>query len=133
MSAMGRRAILKVLGLSPAAASMLPGMVARQAVSGSALGLMAGYPGSPPCNPANSAQPIRFVSFAKWLANIGEDTLRREAHYVGMIDPDILEMRLPLNTKINWQRERNYARLIDEKRNWFDTRIAKFGVVEWWE
>lgn len=132
MSAMGRRAILKVLGLSPAAASMLPGIVARQAVSGSAFGLMGGY--SPPqCGPANSASPIKFVSFAKWLDKIGEDTLRREARHVGMFDPDIMEMRLPLNTKINWQRERNYARLIDEKRNWFDTRIAKFGVVEWWE
>lgn len=129
-----RRAILKALGMAPAtAAAMIPALEASLAGVGvgaaSALGnIGVGY-GSPQ---PTAAKAMKLFDFASWLKQVGDNELRNDAREVRTIDADIMSMRLPFNTKIKWQQERNYRRLIENRKSWFDRQVERHGFVEHW-
>jgi hypothetical protein len=86
----------------------------------------------PPSPTSATQEPRKFADFGSWFKQIGEKQARRGAHHVSGFDADIIEMRLPLATKVRMQRERNYQREIKEHREWFADTISLKGFVEWW-
>lgn len=74
----------------------------------------------------------KFTDFSKYLKEYGDRALRGEARNIQGMDADLIEMRLPLATKVRMQIERNYRRLIADKKSWFAEAVAKKGFVEWW-
>ena len=130
---MGRRGLLKLMGVAPAAAPAVAAALSAGAAGVGVVGLgaaSAGYnqlPGA--INPSGGA---RFVEFAQWMLGGGERQMRDQAREVRGLDPDIALMSVPLNTKVIWQRDRNYQRILTEQKSWFDRRISTQGFVEEW-
>jgi len=128
---LGRRGLLKALGVSAAAAPMVGAQLTGAAGAGiSVIGVGRSGGGEIPCS--NAATGVKFFDFTAWFLGGGEKETRRNSRYVTALDPDIAMMNLPLNTKVLWQRERNYKIAIEEKRNWFERRFSQQGYVEDW-
>ena len=122
-----RRSFLKGVAASPVAGHAMAQHLIEQT---QLMALGNGY-GAEVASPS-AAKPERFLSFANWLKAVGEDEIRREARNIHSVDADIIEMRLPLATKARMQRARNYKRLMEEKRSWFDRLLTRDGKVEYW-
>lgn len=132
---LGRRGILKGLALSPLGAAA----AAEQAK----IGLMTG--GTPVVasgrglmgvseNTSAAAQaPLRFLNFASWFKDVGHKQIAKSAQRIDGIDPDILEMRLPMPTKVRMQRRRNFDRIVEDRKDWFSRIVSRDGAVSWWE
>ena len=74
-----------------------------------------------------------FTNFAKWFKEVGEASIKKQAKYITVLDPDIIEMRSPsLSAKMRMQEKRNYARLLAEKKDWFTRLVSLRGVVRVW-
>ena len=82
--------------------------------------------------PSEGTGPAKFTSFTDWLTRFGREQLREQAREIGGFDADLIEMRLPLATKVRMQRDRNYARLLAWKKHWFAKQIGLQGFVEQW-
>lgn len=78
-------------------------------------------------------EPARFTSFRSWFSQIGREKIKRLAKNIIGFDADLIEMRLPLTTKVRIQRRRNYERLLAEKKNWFAEHLGRRGFVQWWD
>ncbi len=134
---LGRRGLLKIMAATPAAASLAPAM-AVQAGGYGVTGLMAAggaLSNAPPkgiqWTTVSSTPRKTFKAWADWLADEGDD-LRGRAKAVSSIDPDIAGMCVPLQTKVHWQRERNYRALLAEKKSWFEESLSRDGEVKVW-
>ncbi len=128
----GRRAVLKAISLSPAAAAaVIPALEASAA--GIAVGTMSvgGLGNATGCAPT-AASSTRLFNFASWLKHVGDHEYRDRAKDVRAIDPDLAAMRLPLTTKVRWQQERNYQRIIESQESWFERQVKRNGFVEHW-
>lgn len=125
MGDVARRGFLRGLAAAPLGAHVAAEQ-AKAAMLGAASGSV-GMAGAP----VAAAAPMKLTSFASWL-KLAEGPLRRDAKRFQGFDADILEMRLPLVTKMRMQSERNYQRMLAEKREWFDSRLSLKGFVEWW-
>lgn len=129
MKGFGRRAILRALAASPISAHAVAEQIKSQATgiafTGVGVGRSEGIP-------ASISEPMQFSDFASWFARCGDKAVRREANYVSALDPDLVEMRLPLATKVRMQRQRNYRRVLDERKEWFNETLSVSGIVSWW-
>lgn len=128
---MNRRQALKALAAVPVSAPVL-----AHSLTTSAHASMAGLAvrkGSRAISATVDAKRKVYTSFRDWLLGVGLKQLKREAKQVFQIDPDLIEMRLPLATKHRMQQRRNLDRLIDERRDWFSQAIERDGIVEWYQ
>lgn len=123
-----RRGILKLLAASPAGAHIL-GQQLTATAGGGALAVASnlGYPGNLP----STTQPERFYDFASWFIKHGRRQLWQEAKPT-YLDPDIMSMHLPINTKHRMQRLRNYDQLIEQRKLSFGNAFKTQGWIEWW-
>ena len=133
MGAVGRRSLLMFSGMAPVAAPALGSAATMQLAGIEVAGGVAGMMSQPSTgNVVGANKPLRFLSFASWLKDIGHERIKRDADVVRFIDADIACMSLPLNTKIQWQRERNYKRLLEQEKSWFERKLLSNGTVEYW-
>lgn len=137
MKLFGRRQILKGIAAAPLAApAAAEAMKLQLMVPGaSVLGGLSQGKGNYVDVASHGTEhtgPIKFWDFASWLKRYGERQILGEARAVHGLDPDIIEMRLPLATKVRMQRGRNYERLLAHKKDWFDLAIQERGFMEWW-
>ena len=122
---LNRRGILKVFASAP---------VLVPEVGLPTLGVAGVQFPTPPVTsqPAIGKEP-RFTDFTSWLTYRGRESLEEQASNVKSFDPDIWSFRLPLATKYRFQRERNYARLLESKERWFKRCLGERGFVSWWD
>lgn len=132
---MKRRAFLKAAAIAPLGAQVAGQEFALRCAGVTGIGgasTLGGMASEVPL-PSSGYEPLRLTSFAEWLKTGGNlQRIKREAQNVNSIDPDILTLRLPLCTKIQWQRERNEKRLLEDQEESFLRRLARHGHVEWW-
>ncbi len=121
--------MLRVLAASPIGAHAF-GEQLKVASATMAAGA-SGMGGTAP-QPIGGDSPVKFTDFAAWLKTVGRDSIAAEAHGRGGMDPDLIEMRLPLATKMRMQRQRNYERILEERKNWFERTLRRDGVLNWW-
>ena len=135
MAKQSRRAFLRTAAVAPVAAPAAVHGIAQQAQLGmagvSALGVGV-YRGESGQDAVSSRSGMRLTSFAEWLKAGGDKECRQAAQEVRHIDPDILSMKLPLCTKFQWQRKRNYERALEGQRNWFERVLEEQGFVNWY-
>ena len=125
---MGRRGFLKALGVAPMGAQMAAqDLSLRLAGVSGALGI-----GASGVGPAEAASSVKFHDFAAWFREFGAAAIRTESKEIRHLDADLITLHLPLVTKIRMQRERNYQRLLRERRDWFGRKMKQDGVVNWW-
>lgn len=126
-----RRAVLKALGVSPAAGHVLAQQMQTMAMSGAGL-VSGGIGGGDQAAPASEAPVQTFTSVADWWAKTGEEEARDSSRQVSTLDADIASMHQPLQTKIHLQRGRNFKRY--KKRRWRDMArtLARHGIIKWW-
>ena len=123
-----RRTILRGMAAAP---------VAGRAVLGEVSSRLAGL-GAPlghriPSEGTQADKASKFWNFATWFKRDGERYIRAQARDVERLDPDIYCLHsASLWTKVRMQRERNYTRLLLERKNWFGRSVASNGFVEWW-
>lgn len=126
----GRRAILKALSAAPLAGHVLAEQTKMNALG---RGMLVGGAGSMgQVVSASSTAPLQFIDFAHWLRDVGRERAKRQARDIQGFDPDIVEMRLPLATKVSMQRGRNLVRIIEEQRRDFLAEVTRNGVFKWW-
>jgi hypothetical protein len=128
MKALARRGFLRLVAAAPAAAGAL-GLQTKLAAHGMtnlAAGSMAGVAIQSP------TAPMKFTSFGDWWTKFGEVAVKKETKHVAGLDADLLDMRLPLTTKVRIQRTRNYERAVEDRRQWFADRLSLNSVVDWW-
>lgn len=128
----GRRGFLGALAAAPLAAKALfeQQKVSMLTGNGSSLGsaLTAGMGIN---MPPSDRGALRFMDFSTFLKKT-ENQLRLQAKNFTGFDPDIVDMRLPLSTKIRFQRERNYHRILESQKAWFESQLERTGFVEFW-
>lgn len=130
--ALGRRGFLQSLAAAPLGAHAAMQQAKVALLSGGAAGLLSGAGGDVPMpSGVASGGPLRFTNFASWFEKFG-GRLREQAKHVGGLDPDLIEMRLPLVTKVRMQRERNFEALKNDQRRRFDEILSVKGFFEWW-
>ena len=130
----GRRAILKLLGVAPAVASQA-GAVVQGALTGATVGTSAAsalWDRAGNIGVSDTRGAARYTDFASFMLNVGNKALWEEAREVNYLDPDLVSMQsLPLNTKFIIQRQRNYERRVEYQRDWFKRTVDKYGFFEW--
>ena len=127
-----RRAVLKALGVSPMAAPVLAQQLGTMAAGGAGLlgSNLDEIRGAPPT--ADEA-PRLFHSVASWWEAFGKDQVFKETKYVTHFDADILSFHLPLQTKVAFQRRRNFECRKEERLREMGERILKNGFIKWWK
>ena len=137
--ALGRRGFLGRILAAPIAGRAMAQEAASLMTRGGlqAVGLAVSGAGDGPAQPtsslSNSKGPQKFFDFAEWFRAAGEARVKEQAKELNGFDADLLAMRsLSLVARVNIQRERNYARLVTEKREYFNRRLSAEGVFEWW-
>lgn len=132
MADLNRRSILKMFGVAPAMPFAAKAAEMEQAGIG-ILGQQVGgvIAGSAP-TPTISGSGLSFFDFATWFREVGKDRCRQQARETRTLDPDIMAMHLPLTTKLRWQEERSYQRIIAQQKGWFMQRLKECGEVTWW-
>ncbi len=129
----GRRNVLKGIGLAPVAAKAAADELATVGMEGFAH--HGSYP--PPVLEAQvgavPARARRFLSFDEWFAAKGEAELRDQAKNVTQMDPEIAAMRLPLATKVRMNEERFFRRLVAQRRSWVSRVLKTKGFLEEWD
>lgn len=76
--------------------------------------------------------PTAFTSFVKFMSSHGEAEAREQAKYVSGFDPDLIDMHLPMVTKVRMQRARNYKRNLRDKKTFFERTLSRNGKVDVW-
>ncbi|MGB1214591.1 MAG: hypothetical protein ACPG4X_14600 [Pikeienuella sp.] len=79
----------------------------------------------------DASGPTKFFRFSDLLKKFG-DQYKERADSVSCLDPDIVEMHLPLATKVRMQRERNYERIIESEKRYFERELSVAGFVSRW-
>ncbi len=126
MDGLSRRDALKAIGIGAPAAGFVAEKIKRDMVIDPGISSVNDQP-----EPARET-PMKFTSFGDWFKRFGHDALKREAHRIEGFDGDIIDMHLPMVTKIRMQRARNYARRLTGRKQWFSERLSANGVVSWW-
>lgn len=126
---LSRRALIKVLGLTPMAANMVGQHLEMIASSGQ--GLLGGDEVETPCEVAGS-KAEDFHSAISWWNKHGEKEIRERAHHVNGFDADILSMYSPLQFKVQLQRGRNFERLKARRWSEVEQTLRRNGVFRWW-
>ena len=73
-----------------------------------------------------------FSKFASWFKAYGQDEIRDELRHFSGFDPDIMEMRLPLVTKMRMQQKREFRRRkVEQKRKFAKALLQGFPVGRW--
>lgn len=62
-----------------------------------------------------------WTDFASWLAN--EKRTMEDETFEGFA-ADLLELNLPLHTKIRMQKGRQYKNWLEDRRSWFEKKLA---------
>ena len=125
-----RRAVLR-----GAAAVPIVGPMVEQHINMQLAGLTTGLGGGGDAEGACDSPELQrvFREFATWFTEVGDKMIREQARNVHMLDPDIVEMQSPaLWAKIRMQEKRNYARILADKKNWFERTILRQGLVKHW-
>jgi len=131
MSGFDRRSILKGIAASPAMAMAVQSAEINLLGNGAAMGL-AGGGMAVPGYLTGGTKPEKFFKFADWFKGVGRSQAVNQARHVSELDPDLIGMRLPLASKVNMQRSRNYARIVEDQRSNFERRLSLNGFFEWW-
>lgn len=127
---LGRRGLLKLMGVAPAAAGSMAAAAATQAAGFAVPGLSAAASlGTAPQPSFRSGKA--FTTFLSFLKD-QEAEWREQSKNVQTVDPDIASMRLPLATKCRMQAERNFERRKILESNWFERHLARDGEVRIW-
>lgn len=124
MTTISRRAILKGIAATPLGAHAAAEQ-AKMSAAGLAMGIT-------PAGTVAGREGQSFLNFASWLKAGGDDAIQREADQVWRLDPDLVEMRLPMQTKVRMQRKRNYAHVLAYRQGWFARELTKFKIVKCW-
>ncbi len=116
-----RRSILKAIGMVPAAAH-----VAAERVK---IGLMRDV-GTFSIGGHGSLAPVEqgegtFFSFKEWFDAFGHDRAWGRSREVSGLDADLIEMRLPLATKVRMQQARQYDRIVENERRRVEKRLLR--------
>ena len=74
----------------------------------------------------------KFMNFGSWFNQMGQQEIQDSARYINGFDPDIVTFHLPIQTKVTWQRNRNYNRILKEKQSWFASTLRRNGWVKDW-
>lgn len=83
--------------------------------------------------PATAEHPENFTDFVAWWNKYGRESAEKQARDIFAFDPDILTMvSVSLSAKTRMQRERNFARLKEEKQRDFFRRLLRDKVFRWW-
>ncbi len=131
---LARRGFLKALGIAPAAGAAFVHAVKAQGVTGG-LDRFAGFGNSKLSGEivaATAIKPIKYTSVAEWWEKFGEAEMGRQSRHVSCFDPDLIEMRIPLATKVRIQRQRDYDRSKAERWADMERRLSLHGFIEWW-
>ena len=129
MSTLSRRDALRAIGLGAPAAGFIAEKIKRDMV------MNPGISGGGACAPTSahpSDGPLKFTSFADWFKRFGCNRAKREAHEISGFDGDIIDMHLPMVTKIRMQRARNYTRILERQKHQFNGELSAKGVFTWW-
>lgn len=126
-----RRGFLKLFGGGAAAAATAgPGALARAAakplgLDALELGASAMVAHPPPAGPAIFDQPQYALRLAKLMGRTAEQhAFHKRRTDVYRLDPDLAGYHsLALHAKIALQRERNYARELDENKGWLEAAL----------
>jgi len=64
----------------------------------------------------------------------GEQIVKSEARDIDGFDPDLIVMNsMSFAAKVVVQRRRNYQRILEKKRNWFQRMVENRGFVKIWD
>lgn len=131
MNNLSRRDAIKAIGVGAPAAGFVTEKFKRDMAINP--GIISGNVESP-AEPSSDSpdKSTKFTNFTDWLKDVGQNELKNEAHYINGFEGDIIDMHLPMVTKIRMQRARNYERLLENKRHWFAKRLHTNGFVAWW-
>lgn len=127
-----RRGFLRGLAVAPVAAQHIAAQATHRAIGirAGAAGLAAAGGGLQPV--PSSAQPRLFTNFMDWFTKFGDAQARREAYHVDALDPDIATFNVPITTQVRMQRERNYKRAVERRRERFMEEVDANGSFKWW-
>lgn len=125
--ALSRRDALKAIGIGAPAAGFIAEKIKRDMV------INPGISGGGDC-PSGVASdgPLKFTNFADWFKRFGCHRAKRDAHQISGFDGDIIDMHLPMVTKIRMQRARNYARILENQKHQFNGELSTKGWFTWW-
>ncbi len=132
MAAQSRRAFLRAAAVAPVAAPAAVHGIAQQAQLGMAGVSVLGHDGGGCDVAVGSSEAMTFTKFADFLAAGGEREIREQSRHVSTLDPDIVVMNLPITTKIQWQRKRNFERALEGRREGFLRAVKSNGFFKWW-
>ncbi len=136
MKDLARRGFLKALGVAPAASAAFVHAVKESALTGRLGNAVSGYTGgdvsAKSLAGASINKPVKYTSVAEWWEKFGEAELGRPQRHVSGFDPDLIEMRLPMATKVRIQRQRNYEYAKAEQWANMERRLSLNGFIEWW-
>lgn len=122
MNMLSRRLALRTIGMAVPAAIAV-------AETADLTKLTNGQPYEGECAPSSGT---KFASFADWFSKHGRARLKLEAWGTPCFDADIIDMRLPLVTKVRLQRARNYSRLLERRKSLIAKEIGVHGFYECW-
>ena len=125
--ALSRRDALKAIGIGAPAAGFIAEKIKRDMV------INPGISGDVSCQPESTSDgPLKFTSFADWFKRFGGERAKHEAHQISGFDGDIIDMHLPMVTKIRMQRARNYAQILERQKRQFNNELSTKGMFTWW-
>ena len=101
-------------------------------MAASGAGLLGNDGSDQACSPTADQPPKIFRSVTAWWKAFGEDEIRRNTRYVTQFDTDIIALHLPLQTKVAFQRRRNFERQKAERFRDMTERLARDGLIRWW-
>ena len=131
MNNVTRRSALRLVGLGAPAAQF----VAEKVKSDMLLNAGIANIGAPNGAPAtcDEVPPTKYSNFNGWLKSVGREAIKKEARWIQGFDADLIDMHLPLATKVRMQRARNCQRVLDERQQWFAKKLNLNGFVKWWD
>jgi hypothetical protein len=131
---LGRRNLLKRLGIG----ALVAPAVGKAALSQEQMMKFAAVDvGSGALNITQPSAPIAKAiftlagDFSKWWELYGKLRAKQNLEQVRALDPDIAGFRLPLQTKVNMQRERNYKLMKKRMKENFIRSVLRAPYHEW--
>ncbi len=127
--ALSRRDALKAIGVGAPAAGFIAEKIKRDMVLNPGI---AGDGNHLAETTSASDGPLKFTSFADWFKRFGCNRAKNEANQISGFDGDIIDMHLPMVTKIRMQRARNYTRILERQKHQFSNELSTKGWFTWW-
>ena len=124
---LSRRDALKAIGVGAPAAGFIAEKIKRDMVINPGIARDASY-----APEVASHGPLKFTNFADWFKRFGCNSAKDEAHQISGFDGDIIDMHLPMVTKIRMQRARNYTRILERQKHQFSNELSTKGWFTWW-